>query len=206
MGSRTAIDVRTVRLLGGHPVPDFCNTVEHRLGRGPIELLRTYADLVAWAVRQSLITPHEGDLLLERAAQRPAEAERALAGAIALREAVYRILVIRIHGEASSDADIEVLNEAVAGAVEHRRISPMGRAFHWTWSPGPDLAQPVWASALAIAELMTSPDLRRVKRCPGTGDCGWLFLDTSRNGTRRWCSMEGCGSRAKMRRLRARLH
>jgi predicted RNA-binding Zn ribbon-like protein len=54
--------------------------------------------------------------------------------------------------------------------------------------------------------LLTAPELQRVRACPGLGDCGWLFLDTSKSGRRRWCSMEGCGSRAKMRRYYARTH
>ena len=58
-------------------------------------------------------------------------------------------------------------------------------------------------SAVAV---LTEEDLGRVRECPGAGDCGWLFYDTSKNGTRRWCSMEGCGSRVKMRRHYARKH
>jgi predicted RNA-binding Zn ribbon-like protein len=58
--------------------------------------------------------------------------------------------------------------------------------------------------ARSAVELHTDGDQRRVRECPGAGDCGWLFYDTSRNGSRRWCSMEGCGSRVKMRRHYAR--
>ena len=64
----------------------------------------------------------------------------------------------------------------------------------------------LWPIVTSAVELLTSPEARRVKVCPGLGDCGWLFLDTSKSGRRRWCSMEGCGSRSKMRRYYARTH
>jgi predicted RNA-binding Zn ribbon-like protein len=67
-----------------------------------------------------------------------------------------------------------------------------------------ELGGPLWLIAQSAVELLTEGELRRIKQCPGAGDCGWLFYDTSRNGTRRWCSMEGCGSRVKMRRQYAR--
>ena len=64
--------------------------------------------------------------------------------------------------------------------------------------------RPIWPVALSAAELLMLGDLGRVEECPGSDGCGWLFFDSSKNGRRRWCSMEGCGSRDKMRRLYAR--
>ena len=66
-----------------------------------------------------------------------------------------------------------------------------------------DLAQPLWPVVRSAADLLTGPSLERVKRCPGEG-CGWLFLDTSRNGSRRWCDMASCGNRARVRAFAAR--
>ncbi len=75
----------------------------------------------------------------------------------------------------------------------------------WTWDADiRALDRMLWPIVSSAIELLTSHDLRRVKECPGAGDCGWLFFDTSKNGTRHWCSMEGCGSRVKMRRQYAR--
>jgi predicted RNA-binding Zn ribbon-like protein len=83
-------------------------------------------------------------------------------------------------------------------------IRPAGEGFTWSWRD--DEPQPMrilWSIARSAAELLTGPDLHRVKFCPGEG-CGWLFLDKTRNGKRRWCEMEVCGSRAKMRRYHQR--
>ena len=72
--------------------------------------------------------------------------------------------------------------------------------------PPHELGRPLWLVAESAADLLTDGTLGRIKECPGAGDCGWLFYDTSRNGRRRWCGMEGCGSRVKMRRHYARQH
>lgn len=84
------------------------------------------------------------------------------------------------------------------------RVLAVGPGFAWTWpEEAADLARPLWPVARSAAELLTSPDLGRVHECLGD-NCGWLFLDTSRNRRRTWCSMEGCGNRAKARRHYAR--
>lgn len=64
----------------------------------------------------------------------------------------------------------------------------------------------VWPIAVSAVELALSEHLGRVRRCPGDdGRCGWLFVDLSKSGTRRWCSMRTCGSRLKSRRQVERL-
>jgi predicted RNA-binding Zn ribbon-like protein len=80
-----------------------------------------------------------------------------------------------------------------------------GLRFSWSFRGADDLRLPLWLVSASAVELLTEGDLARVKQCPGADDCGWLFYDTSRNGKRRWCSMEGCGSRVKMRRYYTRV-
>jgi predicted RNA-binding Zn ribbon-like protein len=90
-------------------------------------------------------------------------------------------------------------------AEAHLVYSPDG--FTWQWPDMDDaLDQMLWPLVRSAIELLTAPELRRVKVCPGLGDCGWLFLDTSKSGQRRWCSMESCGSRSKMRSYYVRSH
>jgi predicted RNA-binding Zn ribbon-like protein len=96
-----------------------------------------------------------------------------------------------------------VVNAEIADAHRDAALAFDGDSF--TFQPPPkDPLLPLHAVARALADLLTSPRLHRVGRCEGVGDCGWLFLDTTKNGSRRWCSMAGCGSRAKMRRYYAR--
>ncbi|MBN1859137.1 CGNR zinc finger domain-containing protein [Candidatus Bipolaricaulota bacterium] len=76
--------------------------------------------------------------------------------------------------------------------------------FQWGWSDAEDqLEWPVWILARSAADLLTSDERDRVRRCAGP-DCGWLFVDISRNHSRRWCDMADCGNRAKARRSYAR--
>jgi predicted RNA-binding Zn ribbon-like protein len=96
------------------------------------------------------------------------------------------------------ERDLAAVREEYAAAVPHARLTPTAEGYEWSWEGKPDdLGRPLWPVAGSAIELLTTGDLRRVKECPGADDCGWLFYDTSRNGARRWCSMEGCGSRAK---------
>jgi predicted RNA-binding Zn ribbon-like protein len=98
---------------------------------------------------------------------------------------------------------LAVINTEIADASRGAQLVFDGAGF----APAPpsgDVLLPLHLVARAVADLLTSPRLSRVGRCEGVGNCGWLFLDTTKNRSRRWCSMEGCGSRAKMRRYYAR--
>jgi predicted RNA-binding Zn ribbon-like protein len=81
------------------------------------------------------------------------------------------------------------------------RASDRGYVLDWTAGGEPD--RMLWPVARSAVDLMTSADLARVRECDGH-DCGWLFLDTSKAGRRRWCSMAICGNRAKSERYRQR--
>jgi predicted RNA-binding Zn ribbon-like protein len=95
----------------------------------------------------------------------------------------------------------------VAASLAHRSLVQRRRrqlALAWRDADRTDLDRVLWEAAASAADLLTSPDLARVKTCPGAG-CAWLFLDRSRNGTRRWCDMSVCGNRAKARRHYSRV-
>ena len=88
-----------------------------------------------------------------------------------------------------------------AEALSHRRLEPGEDGFAWSWKDGAagDLRTPLWPILESAATLLTSDDLGRIRECDAD-DCNWLFLDRSRGGNRRWCSMKSCGNRAKARR------
>jgi predicted RNA-binding Zn ribbon-like protein len=186
-----------LELNGGDPALDFVNTVETRASN-PLELLRSYADLVDWTVRVGLVDARAARSL------RRSSADGVLARAVALREAAYEVLVAVAVDHAPPPARaLAVVNAEVADARRGGELVFDGEAF--AFEPPPrDSLLPLRAVALALADLLVSPRLHRVGRCEGVGDCGWLFLDTTKNGSRRWCSMETCGSLAKMRRYYAR--
>jgi predicted RNA-binding Zn ribbon-like protein len=127
--------------------------------------------------------------------------------AIELREAIYRIFRSKMLSEAPRAAELLVLNEVLAAVPPRVRIAPSGGRLGWwtgaTRSGPSDLLAPI---AWSAADLMTGARAQRVRQCEDNKGCGWLFLDESRAGTRRWCSMGDCGNRAKARRhyLRSR--
>jgi predicted RNA-binding Zn ribbon-like protein len=191
-----------VRLLGGDPTLDFVNTVENR-AVGGVELLYDYGDLLTWARRSGLLEPGM-ELSLARQARRSApKAAEIVRRALAFREALYGVLNATIGGTPPSRADFGAANLEIGRAYASARLEAVAGGFSLS-PPERGLDLPLALVARAAAGLLTGSRVQRVRRCEGVGDCGWLFLDATKNGRRRWCSMAGCGARAKTRRQYAR--
>lgn len=189
---------------GGALCLQFTNTTSARHTERPGESLHCYADLLAWARREGVVSPGLAASLAAAAEGRPIEAARVLQQALALREAIYRIFTAHAGGDAPAAEDLALLNAAVAEALPHRRLVVAAEGFGWQWEePQEALAQMLWPVARSAGELLTSPDLRRVRECAGA-TCNWLFVDQSKNRTRRWCDMQECGNVEKVRRYRRR--
>ncbi len=179
---------------------DFANTREWRERAEPVEHLPDYAALLAWSVEAGALDAAGAAELAAVAAADPAAADAALAVALGLREALYRLFLTDAPEDADARADLRRLNAALAAGLPHRCLAPAAGGWRWTWdAPGGALTAMLWPVAEAAAQLLTSSQRSLVRACEGEG-CGWLFLDTSRNHSRRWCSMEVCGNRAKARR------
>ena len=99
--------------------------------------------------------------------------------------------------------DLSRFHAELHTALAHLVVKPDDNGYRWSWDGNRRLERPIWPILRDVAELLTTPELTHVKLCPGR-DCGWLFIDRSKNQSRRWCSMAICGSRDKMRRLHAR--
>jgi predicted RNA-binding Zn ribbon-like protein len=189
-----------LKLLGGRLCLDFINTVDPRVGDQPRDYLRRYVDLVRWGQHAGMLSADSVREMEEAAALEPKAAERALRRAVDLRETLYRAFAATASNTAPEPDDLRSINETWVEAVAHARVAPEGNGFAWCWARDVDALDAAWwPIARSAVELLTSPDLHRVRQCPGS-NCGWLFLDASRKGNRRWCSMEGCGNRAKARR------
>lgn len=194
------------RLLGGQLCLHFANTIESPLSNNPVEFLAMYADLVNWCRHAGAIEPEEGGLLAAGQA-RTADGEAIFKRAVALREALTGVFRSVARHRAPDDADLAIVTREYAEALTNARLTARESGYAWSWDHAPnDLRQPLWLVAESAARLLVEGDLSRIKECPGAGDCGWLFYDQSKNGRRRWCSMEGCGSRVKMRNQYARQH
>jgi predicted RNA-binding Zn ribbon-like protein len=133
-----------------------------------------------------------GRSLMEKAARRGSETERTVTRARELRDAAHRVFVDVAHGRTASPTDLAVVYAALARAVEHGSIVQTGDGFVWRWQDGAEaLDSMLWPIARSAAELLTGTELPRVRECGGEC-CGWLFLDQTKNRTRRWCEMKVC--------------
>jgi len=201
----------TMKLVGGDPCLDFVNTVGGRVpladgarARVRADKLASYPDLVAWSVHAGLVGESAGRGLLRCAAARPREANPALARALAFREALYRALRALMRDRAPAPADLALLNVELAACRSRELLVARHEGLAWEWRDAARrLDSPLWPVARAAAALLTSPERARLRQCGGD-DCGWLFLDRSRNHSRQWCTMEDCGNVSKVRRFRER--
>jgi predicted RNA-binding Zn ribbon-like protein len=191
---------RTPKLVAGTLCLDFANTVDPRHAASREEHLPDYEALVSWARHAGVVGSEEAAELLAGARREPAAARRAHEDAIALRETLYSIFGAVARGRPCPPGPVQRLNERLAQALEKREIVSDGSGFAWGWTRDSTLDRVLWPVVWSAAELLTRGPLSRVRECPGDGSCGWLFLDTSRNGSRRWCEMSTCGNRAKARR------
>ncbi len=193
-------------LEGGHLALDFVNTVGGLRVDPPSpadELLDGYEDLVVWCVRLGVISGRDGDGLVRAAGADGKAARATLRRARDLRELIYAIFRPIADG-AEPPADLlDRLRDAERRALATARLAPVGGdaphgAMRWTWPPPRDLADPLLPITHAAVELLTTGPVGHLKVC---GNCRWLFLDQSRNHSRRWCSMEECGKQMKQRRF-----
>src|SRR5579884_314671 len=202
------------KFVGGLLCLDFVNTVGARVrapgrqrsrdyaGRILREKLATYADLARWGVAAGALRASDGRALARRAAANEREAKRALTRAVTFREALYRVLKSVVEQWTPAKYDVEIVNGALAVARGRQSLSWRGAGFRWTTDTERDaLDRVLHAVALSAAELLSSDDPQRVRQCGGA-ECGWLFLDRSRNRSRQWCDMKDCGNRAKVKRFR----
>ncbi len=194
-------DAGSIKLIGGALCLNFVNTL-HCYGCADLgEYLNTYHDLIAWSRHAGTITEDEAETLFHKAAEHPAEAKSAHGRAIELREVIYRIFTIALEGKSHAQEDLAVFNDYLAGAMRRSQIVKTEHGFHWDMTGNKAkldwILNPVIRSA---AELLISEEFKRIKKCADP-ICGWLFLDISRNRSRRWCDMRDCGNRAKASRF-----
>lgn len=194
------IQAVTFDLSAGQLSLDFANTLDDRPSDAPQENLNSYDDLLAWSQQAQLVTDAQAQQLQEQAEKHPAEATGVLQKAIVLREALFRTFAAVAKGVPPQDKDLAILNSALSEAMCHILIVPQSDGFQWDWTAHPEnLDRVLWPVVRSAADLLTSDELSETRVC-ASEDCAWLFLDTSKNHSRRWCNMKTCGNRAKARR------
>lgn len=190
------------QLVGGHPALDLINTLDWRFrDDGPEELLASYDDLLAFA-RQSQTLTAEQAAQLKRNVHRTA-ALRAVEQVRDLREALADLVYAGLDTRDASSSSVCALEKFFQAARAQMRLIREGSRLQWDWAgveARPEF--PLWALTRAASRLMLSENVALVRACANPV-CRWLFLDTSKNHTRRWCDMKLCGNRMKARRFKA---
>lgn len=192
-------------LLGGRHALDFVNTVEPRIGSEERDYLPNYGSLAAWSAHGGAVSADEAAALGRAASADAGRAAAVWRRAIALREALYRLFLATAENRTPQPSDLELLTRAFAQAQQHAMLAAGGGEIRWRWDSPTALERPLWEIARSAVEILTTAEADRLGVCRrGTDGCGWVFFDTTKNRSRRWCGMADCGARAKARRLTER--
>lgn len=191
----------TYKLVGGRVSLDFINTISWPDTDRVHDWFDRPANVIDWAIAVEFIDRAAGRYLAHQAAADARAATRALGQIRVQRATVCRVLSPLAHGETPAPETVERLNAALAGICGSRVIDPTTLERVWKTPRRLDeVTRPVIADA---AEVLSGTDRTRLGQCPS---CGWLFYDTTRNRSRRWCDMADCGSRDKALRYYHRRH
>lgn len=191
------------QLIAGHVTLDLVNTLDNRFAlTGPHELLTTYDDLLRFASQSGLLTAHHAKQLKSLDASEPERAE-VLREVKQLRETVAAITYAQLDGKDLPASALATLEDYFKRVNSHRRLTADQLRPVWTWRRLDNpVTAPLWLLAQATADFLLSQRSTQLRRC-ASDTCRWLFLDASKNRTRRWCDMKVCGNRMKARRFHA---
>ena len=199
---------RDFELSGGALCLDFANTVSHRtiLWKRWDEL-GEYSDLLAFATQSLYLPVQLAREFLAVSRIEPRVTTRAMEGARGLREAIYRTFSAYIDHRHAGAEDLTLIRDLMIEGWKHKRLASIGRRYLWLMKQeeGIKLESVLWPIAHSATDLLTSDRLKRVRMCEAER-CAWLFVDESRNHSRRWCDMKVCGNREKARRHYQREH
>lgn len=193
--------IETLEILGGAYCLDFANTINSR--RDPEhDYLRSYAELVTWALKIEILTAAQADRLLSLAERDTGAAQEALRKALSIRELLYQLFSKIARQSDPNPEETRGVGDLYAEAIAHSKFTRNGDHFFIDWKEDEEFDSLLWPILYSAGQILLASELTRVKECP---NCGWLFLDHSKNQSRRWCSMDTCGARDKVRRYHRKL-
>jgi predicted RNA-binding Zn ribbon-like protein len=181
----------------------FVNTLSSRPTSAPVERLASYEALVAWAKEQHLISAAAADRLLAEAKRHPHQAAAVLSRARQFREALNGLAESIEQQRQPSAAVLDTISDYLAAAYANGRLVPHEGTLQWVTSAEDALERILWEIGRAAGRLVLSPRLANVRACAAS-DCGWWFVDDTKNHSRRWCDMKLCGNREKVKRFRSK--
>ena len=197
-------DIFEMRLDGGNLSLDFMNTINDRYEEPPEDYLHHYLDLITWAHFANAIDCSQKKKLLQISQENQEEANQIYKESIQLRETIYEYIVSLINRDEISPANSQLINQWISKAFSNLELTRMGKEFVLDWkAENFGLESVLWPITRSFTDLITSDARKRIKQC---SNCGWVFVDYSKNNSRRWCSMETCGNRVKARRFAKKTH
>jgi predicted RNA-binding Zn ribbon-like protein len=212
--SRSVTPELPLKFIGGDPSLDFVNTVDWTPSGLEHDRLGSYDRVVTWARGAGVISDAQAHALRQALGVDPDKGKAAYEAARLARWALHEVFYTVITRQPQLLAQsLPEFNRLLSRAHQRLHVSPApagrrrgGTAVKWAWRGMHDQLECVlWPVVRAAANLLTSPDAGRLRMCAGP-DCGWLYVDRSRNGLRRWCEMQTCGTLAKSRRRAERRH
>ena len=191
-------------LTGGTPCFDFANTVDSRCApKQRVDNLTGFTALTSWARQSGVVSARKASELTRAAKEQSDAAGRVFRKAVELRETIYRVFSVIAGGGRPSEQDLLLLGSYAQEAFSHMHLIAGGSGFEWSLDQRSrdSLMTLLWPIANSAVDLLVCGDLAKVREC-AADNCGWLFIDRSRNQSRRWCDMKICGNREKVRRHR----
>jgi predicted RNA-binding Zn ribbon-like protein len=181
----------------------FINTLSGRPTDSPVEKLGSFEALVGWAREQHVVSAAAADRLLAESQKHPQRAAAVLGRAREFREALNGLAeAVDANRHPSTDV-LSTIGTCLAAAYANGRLVPHDGTLQWIASAEDDLERIIWEIGRAAGRLVVSPRLARLRAC-AAHDCGWWFVDDTKNRSRRWCDMKLCGNREKIRRFRSK--
>ena len=193
--------LETLELVGGVLCLDFANTLNSRR-ESEHDYLLTYSDIVEWAEKVEILSVQQVKSLKQLETRDVRKAVKALEKGRNAREVIYRVFSAIANKSKPNEDDLTAIARLYEEAIANGQHVQVNQHYEIAWRADETFDAFLWPIVSSSERLLLSEELRRVKECP---NCGWLFLDTSKNQSRRWCSMNTCGTRDKMRRYHKRL-
>ena len=190
------VPVRPLPVVAGNLALDFANTVDDPNGPTRFDHIRDLPLLLTWARNVKVLSDSQHEELAAFARSQPTAAAAGLRRAHALRRTLQAVFGATADGQPVPEQAWHDLRRSIAEAIAHADLTAEHDQVRLAWDVA-SLDAVTWPVAYAAHELLTGDRLGRVKRCAA---CPWLYVDQSKNSSRRWCAMDDCGKHEKMRR------
>ena len=186
------------QIIAGELCLDFINTLDNRpVPERRQELIQSYDDLLDWATEAGVLSAAQRVVLLREAESHPKEAAAVRARAIELRECLYRIMTAVARNRRVAEDDLRDFNIYLGEGLSHMELRRARKGFRLSWPENHHrLDSVLWPIVRSGSDLLSGEELESVREC-GADTCRWLFVDRSKNHSRRWCDMRICGNRIK---------